>query len=384
MAADEITNKIRLKALHSYYVYLQFLNRIGLSDTTQVNDMVACMQTFGMTLCGLDNKYDGSYRLARNNLFPAKYFLGAKRDTLTVTKRIGLTVNDTLFVYHALGEHAFNQVLKAYKLQTPSPLSPGWECTGIPGYIDCDYSGGSGSYHNSRVGSLEKEWHPFFGYFLCHNCNRKVERAELVYYEANNESLIQEQRERMEELNKRKKNHREVTILNTRRKRNVEFATKTENERRTKLDKKARQAKERGEVKKSTVENRAIRTTKDHYKDRTKQKMIDSLKILGRRYHSRHVYNNHLISMCDAVLEREIRLGNESLVKSEKLGLMRYLKHEYLYAIEKAGYKRVEKTKQYILEEDGKSDEDIGRNLKMNGSIQELIQECVNEVYCDC
>ena len=156
MAAEETTNKIRLKALHSYYVYLQFLNRIGLSDTTQVNDMVARMQTFGMTLCGLDNKYDGSYRLARNNLFPAKYFLGAKRDTLTVTKRLGLTVNDTLFVYHALGEHAFNQVLKAYKLQTPSPLSPGWECTGIPGYIDCDYSGGSGSYHNSRIGSLGK------------------------------------------------------------------------------------------------------------------------------------------------------------------------------------------------------------------------------------
>jgi hypothetical protein len=88
--------------------------------------------------------------------------------------------------------------------------------------------------------------------------------------------------------------------------------------------------------------------------------------------------------VCDAVLEREIKLGNETLVKSEKLGLMRYLKHEYIDVIERAGYKRVEKTKQYILEEDGKSDEDIDRNLKMNGSIQELIQECVNEVYCDC
>ncbi len=87
--------------------------------------------------------------------------------------------------------------------------------------------------------------------------------------------------------------------------------------------------------------------------------------------------------MCDAVLEREIKLGNETLVKSEKLGLMRYLKHEYLNVIERAGYKRVEKTKQYILVEDEKSDEDIGRNLKMNRSIQELIQECVDEVYCD-
>ena len=237
--------------------------------------------------------------------------------------------------------------------------------------------------------AFDKPWHPFHGIFVCHGCHRKVERAELVYYEANHESLIQEQRERMEELNKRKKNHRKnVAILKhditiTRRKRNVEFATKTENERRTKLDKIIRQSKERGDVKKSTVETRAIRTTKDHYKDRTKQKMINALMILGRSYHSRHVYNNHLISVCDAVLEREIKLGNESLVKSEKLGLMRYLKHEYLYAIEKAGYKRVEKTKQYILEDDEKSDEDIGRNLKMNGSIQELIQECVHEVYCD-
>ncbi len=112
-----------------------------------------------------------------------------------------------------------------------------------------------------------------------------MERAELVYYEANHESLIQEQRERMEELNKRKKNHREVAILKhditiTRRKRNTEFALQTENERRTKLDKITRQAKERGDVKKSTVETRAIRTTKDHYKDRTKQKMINALMIL--------------------------------------------------------------------------------------------------------
>jgi phage shock protein A len=83
-----------------------------------------------------------------------------------------------------------------------------------------------------------------------------VEWAELVYYEANNESLIQEQRERMEELSTRQKNHsRKVAILKhditiTRQKRNVEFASKTENERHTKLDKIVRQSKERGDVKK--------------------------------------------------------------------------------------------------------------------------------------
>ena len=394
MAAEETTNKIRLKALHSYYVYLQFLNRIGLSDTTQVNDMVARMQTFGMTLCGLDNKYDGSYRLARNNLFPAKYFLGAKRDTLTVTKRLGLTVNDTLFVYHALGEHAFNQVLKAYKLQTPSPLSPGWECTGIPGYIDCDYSGGSGSYQtksNSKSGQVsciafDKPWHPFHGIFVCNGCHRKVERAELLYYEANDEHLNHEQRERMEELNKRKKNRREVAILKHdittyRRKRNMEFALKTENERRTMLDKRARQAKERGDVKKSQIECRKLKSKKKKYKEATRQKMVETLMTFGQRYHSRHVYNNHLIAVCDAVLEREIELGNETMMRTEKLGLLKYYKVEYDYVIARAGYKRFGATKQYVLVDEKRSDEDIQENLKMNRNIEELIQVCVSEVY---
>ena len=146
--------------------------------------------TFGMTLCGLGHEYNGSHHLAWNNLFPAKYFLGAKRDTIMVSKCLGLTVNDTLYVYQALGENVFNQVLKAYKLQTPSPLSPDWECTGIPGYIDCSIC--SDRQHN-WVGSLGKEWHPFFGYFLCDNCSQKVGNAEL---------------NRMEELITQKNDHK--------------------------------------------------------------------------------------------------------------------------------------------------------------------------------
>jgi hypothetical protein len=64
---------------------------------------------------------------------------------------------------------------------------------------------------------------------------------------------------------------------------------------------------------------------KEHYKEETREKMIQSLIVFGQRYPSRYVYNNHLINVCDAVLKRGIELGNENMIRSEKLGLIKIL-----------------------------------------------------------
>jgi phenylalanyl-tRNA synthetase alpha subunit len=131
------------------------------------------------------------------------------------------------------------------------------------------------------------------------------------------------------------------------KRRNDEFQ-KSEEERRAILNKKAEWAKKRGDKKKSNIEHRMIYSKKEHYKEETREKMIQSLIVFGQRYPSRYVvYNNHLINVCDAVLKREIELGYENMIRSEKLGLMKYYKYEYMYAIqEKAGYQRFEQTKQ--------------------------------------
>jgi len=317
-----------------------------------------------------------SYRLARNNLFPAKYFLGAKRDTLTVTKCLGLTVNDALFVYHAFGENAFNQVLKAYKLQTPSPLPPDWECTGIPGYIDCVYSGGI--YHTSRVGSLGKEWHPFFGYFLCHNCNAKVANAELKYYEANKNDLCANQKKRMEELIYRKNDHKMKWSQCVRKDKRYQDGTHREF-----LEKRNAQAKARGETKLAKLEYRYDESKSKFYSDITRERMVKALRIFGCKSPSRHIYNNFLIDVCDKVLEKEGDLGNEEIKRTPKQGLLVCLRHEYGRVKKLAGFVQKEGTKQYIMVPDPKTEEDIMMNKKRARTIstKDLIVESVNEVY---
>ena len=48
--------------------------------------------------------------------------------------------------------------------------------------------------------------------------------------------------------------------------------------------------KERGDVvKKSQIECRMLKTKKEHYKERTRQKMVETLIVFGQKYHSRHV-----------------------------------------------------------------------------------------------
>ena len=224
--------------------------------------------------------------------------------------------------------------------------------------------------------------------FVCHNCHRKVERAELLYYENNYDAINDDQKKRMHELNRRKELHRNhvqsayiYDASKTRKKRNIAFESTSENERRAVLDKKARQAKVRGDVKKSQIDCRMLKSKKQKYKEGTRQKMVETLVAFGQKYHSRHVYNNHLIAVCDAVLQREIELGNETMMRTEKLGLLKYYKLEYDYVIARAGYKRFGATKQYILVDDERSYEDIQENLKMSRNIEELIQVCVSEVY---
>ena len=379
MVADmDTTNEIRLKALHSYYGYLQLLDFIGLSDPTEVNVMVARLLTFGMTLSGLDDDYKGSYRLARNNLFPAKYFLGAKRDTLTVSKCLGLSVNDTLFVYHTLGENAFNQILKAYKLQTPSPLSPGWECTGIPGYFDCVYSGVC--YHTKRVGSLGKEWHPFFGYFLCHNCHRKVGRAELKYYEANKNVLCADQKKRMQELITQKNDNKMKWSQCEYLRKDKRYKDGTHREF---LEKRYTQAKARGETKMAKLEYRYDESKTKFYNDITRERMVQALHIFGCKSPSRHIYNNFLIDVCDKVLEKEGEMGNEEIKRTPKKGLLVCLRHEYSRVKMLAGFVQKEGTKQYIMVPDPRTEDDIKMNKERAKKIttKDLIVASVNEVY---
>ena len=51
-----------------------------------------------------------------------------------------------------------------------------------------------------------------------------------------------------------------------------------------------------------------------------------------------------------------------------------------MYAIERAGYRRFEQTKKYVLVDDQRSDGDIEQNMKVK--IEELIEESgVAEVY---
>ena len=182
-------------------------------------------------------------------------------------KCISLGQNETLLLYNELGENVFNSILTAFGVQTPSPLSFHYRCHGIAGYFDC--SGSSHPDSNTFISciAVDKPWHPFRGMFVCNNCHRKVERAELSYYESNLDSINDDQKMRMHELTRRKelhRNHVQSTYIydasKTRKKRNIAFESMSENERRAVLDKKARQSKERGDVKKSTVETRAIRT----------------------------------------------------------------------------------------------------------------------------
>ena len=193
----------------------------------------------------------------------------------------------------------------------------------------------------------------------------------------------------MNELIKRKEYHNRYVnsnstyvndISRTRKRRNDEFQ-KSEEERRAILNKKAEWAKKRGDKKLSNIEHRMMFSKKEHYKEETREKMIQSLIVFGQRYPSRYVYNNHLINVCDAVLKREIELGNENMIRSEKLGLMKYYKYEYMHVIQRAGYQRFEQTKQYVLVDDQRSDGDIEQNMKVK--IEELIEESVAEVYND-
>ena len=381
MAAEETSTLCRIEAARSYFIYLEFLKLIGAASSGTILERVTHLKLYLMTLIDLN----GSYRLARKKIFPQHYF--SNRVSKTVPNSISLGVNETMLLYHELGEDIFNNVLKAFGVQVPSPLSVDYKCTGLAGYFDCES-------HEKEYGFIScvgvtKPWHPFHGIFVCHNCHRKVERAELSYYQKNYDTINEDQRNRMNELIKRKEYHNRYVnsnstyvndISRTRKRRNDEFQ-KSEEERRAILNKKAEWAKKRGDVKQSKIENRLMESKTKHYKEGTRQKMIQSLIVFGQRYPSRYVYNNHLISVCDAVLKREIELGNEVMVRSKKLGLMKYYKFEYMNAIQRAGYERFGKTKQFILVDDQRSDNDIEHNLKKNQNIGELIEECVAEVY---
>jgi len=194
MVTEEVSIENRMEAVRSYFVYLHFLEKIGYAALESVTEKSVHLKTFLMSLVD----FEGNYRFARKKIFPLRYFFGGYP---SVSRCIGLGGNETFLLYHLIGEESFNHVLQSFSLQVPSPLSPDFKCHGLPNYFPCEFSNQTKS--NSKSGQVsciafDKPWHPFHGIFVCHGCHRKVERDELVYYEANNESLIQEQRERME------------------------------------------------------------------------------------------------------------------------------------------------------------------------------------------
>ncbi|CAB9518447.1 expressed unknown protein [Seminavis robusta] len=275
-------------------------------------------------------------RLARIKAMPNGFFLGAPPNVLGVSKSLEIGYAEAIYLREHLGFAKFGKVLTAHGINPHSPMEEDWCCPGTPataGVVAKPCTNPEDVKKPVMIGAAVKE-HPFAGEWCCNKCHRGLERLEVKILQdkvSKGDELTTEQQERLEELEARQQNKRDKTkerrdlikaeapeaLLDEER--NKEATTKKrklneyeENPKLKEADLKKRRKDDQKRREKGEKKARGINrfTTKGVGKDglypkRIQEKLQLAIQHLGNELNEMHIFWNHIVDVCSAVLVKE-------------------------------------------------------------------------------
>lgn len=282
-----------------------------------------------------DDKEDpmSGFRLAIRCMFPAGFFdSNVVPIVSSVAGSLGIGYYECLFLAEFLGLEKIHKLLIAHGLAVQgriNPMDPSWECEGVPaaGSISAEPCANAKSMQGITCVGKRIQNHVFSGMFMCNVCQRKLPRREMEIYKikkVNDESMLHNEKERLDELHKRRLHDRELHKMTT--------AVRASN-RNKQVKRKGRQKPLHYKTGKANAKKGFFETKSGRYPKAMIKKLADAVKIFVGLYGQEEVASTMLIKVCHIVLLRDWQ--TYGIAKPELLSQGPcYHKGSYLEAIE--------------------------------------------------
>lgn len=152
--------------------------------------------------------FSGSWCAASHHLLPQGFLKGAQPNIMSVSKLLGITYLDCLYIRYFLGPESFQKLLVAFGAKSAaSPVEADYQCHGLPavGNIPaqpCRHHHSCTNY--CLAGGNTGTAHSLYGHFMCSQCmaHKGFERRERASLK-NGEDLDEKQQARLDNLDNR-------------------------------------------------------------------------------------------------------------------------------------------------------------------------------------